>query len=256
MKFKILKYILLDLIRNKFIIGYAFLLMIISSAIIYIGQDSVKAAVTIMNLILFVVPFVSLIFGTIHFYNSGEFIEFLLTQPIDRKSIFLAEYFGLSCSLSIGFLTGVGLPLMLYGISYTGIYLLITGIILTFIFVSVAFLSSLINKDKVRGIGMSMIIWLYLSIIFDGIILTIIFLLRDYPLDKLVIILTSLNPVDLGRILMLLQVDISALMGFTGATFKSFFGGFEGKIFSAAILLIWIFVPAFLSLKIFRNKNF
>lgn len=253
---KILKYILLDLIRNKFIIGYTFLLMIMSFAIIYIGQDSSKAVITIMNLILFIIPLVSLIFGTIHFYNSGEFIEFLLTQPVDRKSIFLAEYFGLACSLSLGFLIGVGVPVLMYGISVTGICLLLTGIILTFIFVSVAFFSSLINKDRVKGIGLSIIIWLYLTIIFDGIIITVIFLFRDYPIDKLIIILTSLNPVDLGRILILLQVDISALMGFTGATFKNFFGSTSGIIFSVLILIFWILAPALLSLRIFKKKNF
>lgn len=256
MKNKILKYILLDLIRNKFIIGYAILLLIISLAIIYIGRDSTKAVITIMNLILFIVPLVSLIFGTIHFYNSGEFMEFLLTQPVDRKSIFVAEYFGLACSLSLGFLTGVGIPVLIYGISFTGIFLLLTGIVLTFIFVSVAFFSSLINKDRVKGIGLSIIIWLYLAIIFDGVIITIIFLFRDYPIDKLIIILTSLNPVDLGRILMLLQVDVSALMGFTGATFKNFFGSFAGILFSGLILLLWIVLPVILSLRIFKKKNF
>lgn len=253
---KILKYILLDLLRNKFIIGYTLLLMIMSFAIIFIGRDASKAVVTIMNLVLFIVPLVSLIFGTIHFYNSGEFIEFLLTQPVDRKSIFIAEYLGLSCSLSIGFLAGVGIPILLHGINGTGISLLLTGVFLTFVFISVAFLSSLINKDKVRGIGLSIIIWIYLTIIFDGIILSIIFLFSDYPIDKLIVILTSLNPVDLGRILMMLQLDVSALMGFTGATFKNFFGSFTGIIFSVFIMLVWILGPTLLSLRIFKKKNF
>lgn len=256
MKNKILKYILLDLMRNKFIIGYTILLMIMSFAIIFIGKDSSKAVVTIMNLVLFIVPLVSLIFGTIHFYNSGEFIEFLLTQPIDRKSIFIAEYLGLSSSLSIGFLAGVGIPILLNGITPNGVSLLLTGIFMTFVFVSVAFFSSLINKDKVRGIGLSIIIWIYLTIIFDGLILTIIFLFNDYPIDKLIIILTSLNPVDLGRILMMLQLDVSAMMGFTGATFKNFFGSLTGMIYSAFIMFVWIFGPASISLRIFKKKNF
>jgi len=253
---KIFKYILFDLLRNKFILIYSLILMVMSFSIIYIGHDSSKAVITILNLILFIVPLISLIFGTIHFYNSKEFIQFLLTQPVNRKNIFRAEYLALSVSLSIGFLIGVGLPVMLYGFSLSGLYLIITGISLTFIFTALAFLSSVLNKDKVKGIGLSIIIWLYLTIIFDGLVFLIIYFFNDYPIDKFIIILTSLNPIDLGRILMLLQVDVSALMGFTGATFQKFFGSFLGIAVSAMFMLLWIILPLFISMRIFKKTNF
>ncbi|MBK8550467.1 MAG: ABC transporter permease subunit [Ignavibacteria bacterium] len=256
MNTKILKYILFELLRNKFIILYSLILMVMSFSIIYIGQDSSKAVITILNLILFIVPLICLIFGTIHFYNSKEFIQFLLTQPVNRKSIFRAEYLGLSISLSLGFLIGVGIPVMFYGFLLSGMYLVLTGIILTFIFTAIAFLSSVINKDKVKGIGLSIIIWLYLTIIFDGLVFLIIYFFNDYPIDKFIIILTSLNPIDLGRILMLLQVDISALMGFTGATFQKFFGSFIGMAISAVFMLLWIFLPLAVSLRMFKRTNF
>jgi hypothetical protein len=38
------------------------------------------------------------------------------------------------------------------------------------------------------------------------------------------IILSALNPIDLGRILFLMKFDIAALMGYTGAVFQRFFG--------------------------------
>lgn len=230
--------------------------MVMSFSIIYIGQDSSKAVITILNLILFIVPLICLIFGTIHFYNSKEFMQFLLTQPVNRKSIFWAEYLGLTFSLSLGFLIGVGIPVMYYGFLLTGAYLLVTGVGLTFIFTAIAFLSSVINRDKVKGIGLSMIIWLYLTIIFDGLVFLIIYFFNDYPIDKFIIILTSLNPIDLSRILMLLQVDISALMGFTGATFQKFFGSFIGMSVSAVFMLLWIFLPLAVSLRIFKRTNF
>lgn len=256
MNTKILKYILFELLRNKFIIFYSLILMVMSFSIIYIGQDSSKAVITILNLILFIVPLICLIFGTIHFYNSKEFMQFLLTQPVNRKSIFWAEYLGLSFSLSLGFLIGVGIPVMYYGFLLSGAYLLATGAGLTFIFTAIAFLSSVINRDKVKGIGLSVIIWLYLTIIFDGLVFLIIYFFNDYPIDKFIIILTSLNPIDLSRILMLLQIDISALMGFTGATFQKFFGSFIGMSVSAVFMLLWIFLPLAVSLRIFKRTNF
>ncbi|MBK7157158.1 MAG: ABC transporter permease subunit [Ignavibacteria bacterium] len=256
MNTKILKYILLDLLRSKFIISYTLFLFLMSMSVIYIGHDSSKAAVSILNIILFVVPLVCIIFGTIHFYNSREFIEFLLTQPVARKSIFWSEYLGISGSLSAAFIIGAGVPVISAGINITGVYLLVTGTMLTFIFVSLAFLSSTINNDKVRGVGLSIILWLYLSVIFDGFVMMIFYMFRDYPLDKYIVALTSLNPVDLSRILILLQIDISALMGFTGATFQKFFGSITGKFISLMLLLLWIVIPAFISLRIFNRKNF
>lgn len=253
---KILKYVMFDILRSRFIIIYTLLLLILSFAIIYLGKDITKAVVSLLNIVLLLVPLVSIIFGTIHFYNSGKFIEMLLALPIKRKSIFWAEYIGLSSSLSIGFIIGVGVPLLAYGASTVGVYMLMTGVILSFIFTALAFLSSVINKDKAKGIGLSLVIWFYLSILFDGLVLLVVFLFNDYPLQKLILVFTALNPVDLARVLILLKLDISALMGYTGATIQNFFGSMAGSIFSLGFLLVWVFTPALWALRIFNRKNF
>ncbi|WP_246229477.1 hypothetical protein [Mucilaginibacter humi] len=69
------------------------------------------------------------------------------------------------------------------------------------------------------------------------------------------IALTALNPIDLARILILLQLDISALMGYTGALYQQFFGSGEGIAFSLLLQLVWIVVPLFFALKIFKKKD-
>lgn len=38
------------------------------------------------------------------------------------------------------------------------------------------------------------------------------------------IVLSALNPIDLGRILVLLKMDVAALLGYTGAVFRQFLG--------------------------------
>jgi Cu-processing system permease protein len=143
-----------------------------------------------------------------------------------------------------------------YGASVVGLYLLLAGVILSFIFTALAFLSSVINKDKAKGIGLSLIIWFYLSILFDGLVLLLVFLLSDYPLQKLILVFTALNPVDLARVMILLKLDISALMGYTGATIQNFFGSMAGSIYSIGFLIVWIAVPALWALRIFNRKNF
>lgn len=53
-------------------------------------------------------------------------------------------------------------------------------------------------------------------------VLLVLFQMADYPLETTMIGMSMLNPIDLGRIGMLLQLDISAMMGLTGALFQDF----------------------------------
>ena len=54
-------------------------------------------------------------------------------------------------------------------------------------------------------------------------IFNVLNILEDYPLDKLSLTGTILNPIDLSRTLILLKLDISALLGYTRAIFKNLF---------------------------------
>jgi len=253
--FKITKYVVYDILRNRILIGYTILLLIISLSLFNLEDDSMKGTLSLTNIILIIVPLVSIIFSTIHFYNSYEFIELLVAQPINRKTILLSEYLGVSFSLFAAFFIGIGIPVLLYDASSTGLMLLLSGFMLTQIFVSLAFWASVITRDKARGIGLSMMIWFYFSLIYDGIILFFLFSFNDYPLEKPILAITCLNPIDLGRILILLKMDISALMGFTGALYKDFFGTYTGLLFSMIMMSIWIVVPMLFAVRIFNRKN-
>ena len=87
------------------------------------------------------------------------------------------------------------------------------------------------------------------------VILFILFQFSDYPLEKVVVIISALNPIDLGRILILLRLDVSALMGYTGAVFKDFFGTNMGLIVAFTTLLLWCVIPLGLSVIKFKKKD-
>src|SRR3989304_1034258 len=97
-------------------------------------------------------------------------------------------------------------------------------------------------------------IWVLLAVIYDGLILLVVYFFEDYPLEKVMIGLSITNPIDLARIIFLIKFNISALMGYTGAVFQNFFGSMLGIFISIFFLLIWIVVPIFLSTKSFRKR--
>ncbi|HAL81972.1 MAG TPA: ABC transporter permease [Mucilaginibacter sp.] len=252
---KIAKYIILDIIRSKVLLAYTLLLLAISLTIFMSDADVTKGLVSITTVILIIVPLVSIVYATTYYFNASEFTELLVSQPISRRNILLGKYIGISSSILVAFIIGVCIPVCLFAFSATGITLMASGCLLTLSFVSLAFLTSTITRDKAKGIGLALMLWFYFSIIFDGLVLLFLYQFSEYPLEKAMIVLTALNPIDLARILILLQLDISALMGYTGALYQQFFGSGTGVVFSLLMQLIWIAVPLLFALKIFKKKD-
>lgn len=252
---QVIKYIFYDLLRTRFILLYTAFLTISTFAMFQIDSDSGKVILSLLNIVLMVVPLISVVFTTIHFFNSYEFIELMLAQPINRKVIFLGEYLSVAVSLCAAYMVGIGVPSLMFGADPSVFTLLLTGVVLTLVFVSLAFLSSVLTRDKAKAIGIALLFWFYFSLLYDGLLLWVIYSFSDYPLEKVTLTLIALNPVDLARIIMLLQLDISALMGYTGAFYKDFFGSSIGLLFSLSILMVWVSLPLWVALRIFSKKD-
>jgi Cu-processing system permease protein len=257
---KILKYEIHNTIRSKWVILYTLFFFLVGYSLFSFSGDVNKAYISLMNIVIIIIPLVSLIFGSIYLYSSREFIEMMLSQPIDRKSLFIGIYFGTSIPLSAAFVTGILVPFILFGKVAGQIdglaVLLLTGIALTFIFTALSFLISVIQDDKAKGLGFSILLWLILAVVYDGLVLFIVYYFEEYPLEKIMVALSIINPIDLGRILFLIKFDVSALMGYTGAIFKEFFGGFPGMIISSFFMILWIVIPLLLSTRYFKRKDF
>lgn len=252
---KIIKYIILDILKNRIVIAYTLLLLVISLSLFMLEDNPAKSILGLMNITLIIVPLISIIFCTIYLYNSNEFIELLIAQPIRRTRLLSGIYFGLVASLLVAALVGIGIPILLYSATGTGLTLLLTACGLSVVFASLALLAAVLTRDKAKGIGLALLLWFYFSFIYDGLVLMILFQFADYPMDNTMIGLSMLNPIDLGRILLLLQLDISAMMGFTGALFQDFFGSRAGIIFASFVMLAWMILPASYAIRKFRNKD-
>lgn len=252
---KILKYVIVDIVQNKIVLIYTFLLLLISLSVFNLENNSAKGLLSLLNIILILVPLICIIFSTIYIYNSSEFIELLVSQPLKRNTIWLSIFSGLATSLSLAFFIGIGIPVLLYHADATGIIMIISGLFLTVVFVSIATLAAGLTRDKAKGIGVSISLWLFFSLIFDALILFLLFQFQDYPLENIMVAISFLNPIDLSRIQILLQMDISALMGYTGAIFREFFGNSTGIILSFLGLFLWIIFPLIISLKKFKTKD-
>ncbi len=257
---KVLGYEINDIIRGKGILFYALFFFLLTEVLIQFSGGA-KALISLMNVSLILIPLVSILFGTMYLYNARDFITMLAVQPISRSNIFGGLYLGLALPMAGSFLLGSGLPFLLHGSNVAdnigGLrMLLLTGVMLTFIFTALAMVVFVYQDDRVRGFSLSLLVWFFSTVIYDGLILIVVSVFQAYPLEIPTLILTVLNPVDLARVLLMLSFDIAAMMGYTGAVFEAFFGSILGFGISLLALLIWVAVPLWLSFKAFVKKDF
>ena len=258
---KILKYSFYDLMRSRWSYVYFLFYLLLGFVLLFLNNDTSKAVITLLNIIIVLTPLIGTIFGVMYYYNSREFTELLLAQPLKRSTIFLGQYIGVALSLTLSLVLGLGIPFILYGVFQSAtifnfLSLLVVGGFLTFIFVALAFNIALSNENKIKGFGYAILLWLFLAVIYDGLFLISLVLLQEYPLDTFSLVSTMFNPIDLSRILILLKLDISALLGYTGAVFQQFFGTSLGMLSSFSILILWIIFPVWRIVYKSKKKDF
>lgn len=255
----VFRYCLFDLLRSRWMITYTLFYLLSSIALLYFSNTPGNAVVSLMNIVLFITPLVSLLLGIIYFYQNRDFAELLLAQPIKRTDYFLGNYLGLSLSLVASIVVGMGIPAIILGTLELVIQLstlLIAGVMLTFIFSALALLLTLYNENRIKGFGYAIVLWLFFAVIYDGLFLIALMWFSDYPLEQFALIATLLNPLDLVRVMILLKLDLSALLGFTGASIRHFLGSGWGFLVSLSSALIWMVFPLFWMLRRGKVKDF
>ena len=258
---RILGYQLRDIARNRWVLAYAAVLLLLTEVLFRLGGDGQRVVLSLLNLVLIFVPLVALTFGTLYLYTAREFIELLLAQPVGRGAMFAGLWGGLALPLIGAVTIGVGLPFLLHfgdgGIPIQAVLLLLgTGALLTASFTAIAFLLALRFEDRAMGFGAALLVWLACAVVYDGLVLLAVTVFADYPLETPLLILTLLNPLDLGRVLLLLELDVAALMGYTGAIFNQFLGTGLGLAVALIALLLWTVIPLAFGLRRFRRRDF
>ncbi|MHB8839841.1 MAG: ABC transporter permease subunit [Gemmatimonadaceae bacterium] len=249
-----------DLSRNRWIAAYALSFFAIAEGLFWFGGTGPQVLLSMLNLVLLVLPLVALVFGTIHVYASREFVELLLAQPVPRRALFAGLYLGLAIPLAGAFVVGAGIPFVVHardGVALGGVVaLLAAGVGLSLSFAAIATWIALYADDKLKGVGLALGAWLAATVIYDGVVLGAAAAFGNYPLERPLLALMLANPVDVARVLVLTQLDVSALMGYTGALFEHTFGTSLGTAVAAVALLTWWAVPLGMAGRRFLRRDF
>ncbi|HEY5565260.1 MAG TPA: ABC transporter permease subunit [Rhodothermia bacterium] len=256
---QIIRYELSDIVRSRWVAAYFFFFLGTTLLLFQFGGGTEKALLGLSNVVLIVVPLVSVLLGTMYIYNAREFIELLLAQPVRRRSLYWALYFGLALPLAGCVVLGLGLPFLVNWQAVPGplfSLLMVSGMLLTAVFVAFGLYITARIEDRVKGLGAAILVWALFALLYDAGVLLLANRFAEYPLETPLLVLTVLNPVDLARVLLLLRFDAAALMGYTGAVFETFFGSAFGVVVALGSLVVWILIPTVLGRRAFERKDF
>ncbi len=253
---KVYKYTLIDLARNKFVGGWLLLLLAITAGLFQLEDQAVKAMLSLSQVLLALVPLVSCIFAIVYLYDALEFTELLAVQPLHRSKILGGQMLALSTALVLGVIVGAGIPLLLFLPDAASLTLLLAAVMLTLVFTAIGALIAIKNREKARGVGLGLVIWFLFVLVYDAVLLWIMYAFSDYPIEPWIVPLAALDPIDLGRIMVLLKVDLAAMMGYSGAIYEKFFGNLRGILVALLALAAWVAVPSMVAFRAFRRKDF
>ena len=225
------------------------------------GGSGPSALVSLLNVVLLLVPLVSLVLGTAALHDAREFTELLLAQPIPRRALFVGLHLGLAVPLAGATALAIALPFALERAidAETAPALalfVVVAVLLVGCFTALAFLLAVVVHDRAKGLGAAILAWLGLGLVYDGAVLAFVTAFRDWPLEKPMLALMVLNPIDLARTILLLRLDVAALMGYTGAVFRMAFGTPVGMAVALAAMAAWVALPWWLAARAFDRRDF
>ncbi|HKJ02588.1 MAG TPA: ABC transporter permease subunit [Longimicrobiales bacterium] len=257
---KVVRYEVQNVLRSKALVAYGLFFFGTTLGLIRLGGGVERALPSLANVVLLAVPLVSLLITTVFLYDGRAFTELLLSHPVARPTLFGGLYLGLALPLSAMFVLGVGVPMALFGGFGEGaasaLLVVGAGALLTAVFTALGFWVAFSVGEAARGLAAALILWLAFTLVYDGVVLIASHTLAAYPLERPMLAAMVLNPVDLARVMILMAVDASALLGYTGAVFQDFFGGGWGVLTAGASLVAWVAVPYALALRRFRRMDF
>lgn len=259
--FFIIKLEIKENIKNKWLLLYGIIFTIFIFLLSKIGVSNIyRTNMMSINLILLLLPLTSLIFSFISISESINFQEYLISLPVKRSVIFIGKLIGISSSLSFSFVVGVFLGSVIQNNNYmynfnNYMVLLTTGLELIFIFNALSFLVVTVFKKKEIALLIIILLWFILFIVYDIMIINLIIIFNQYPIEKLILLITAINPIDLARLTMLFKMDVSAIMSCSFMVYEKFLRD-QGSFVCSVLLFIWIILISRLGVLFFEKKDF
>jgi Cu-processing system permease protein len=218
-------------------------------------QDFSRIAVSLVQIVLFLVPLAALVFGGLALTPDRGAAELMYSQPVARSGILLGRMLGVWLALTAAELIGFGAAgivvqsqagsegLWRYGA------LIAIAVVITGVFLAVAtFLAGGNAGRRTRVLASALVVWFVTVLLFDVAALGVASMLRSGSASRLLIVATLINPVDAARTGALLAIEGTSAFGAASLALLRFTGGIgAATLLIAASLTAWVMTPLWLA---------
>jgi Cu-processing system permease protein len=258
-------------IRNRWTLVFSGVFGILVLTISYFGlvtgsavgfQGFARTSASLLNMVLYIVPLVALMMGTLSFSSEKSASELLFSQPVSRAEILLGKFLGLFASIFTATLIGFGIAGVIIaanaGTEGSLRYPLFVGfsLLLALIFLSLSAFISALCRRKSKAFGVALFVWFFFVLFYDLLVIGVTFLLKERTANAFIFGSLFGNPVDMVRIASLMTLNGKNIFGAGGAALLKFLGG-EGL--SIVLLLIalslWVVAPLFAAQRLLKHQD-
>ena len=258
-------------VRNKWTLVFAAAFGVLVLAISYFGlttagnlgfQGFTRTSASLLNLVLYVIPLLSLSMGTLSFTSEKSNSELLFAQPVTRTEILIGKLAGLFASITLAMLIGFGVAGVIIAsrvgsegsIRYP--LLVVFSLLLVLVFLSLGILVAMLCHRKTKAFGIALFLWFFFVLFYDLLVIGLTFLLTERTANTFIFASLFGNPVDMVRVASLIVLDGKEIFGTAGAALLRFLGGEKASLVLLLIgLLVWIGVPLWLSQKLLNRQD-
>ncbi len=258
-------------IRNRWTLIFAVVFGALALSISYFGlaaagaigfQGFARTSASLLNLVLYVVPLIALIMGTLSFTSERSAGELLFSQPVTRTEILLGKLAGLFASICTATLLGFGLA---------GIVIAFQGgtegslrypifvsfaLLLALIFLALAALVCALCQRKAKAFGATLFLWFFFVIFYDLLVIGGTSVLKERTANQFIFASLFGNPVDMVRVGSLIVLNGKETFGAAGAALVRFLGGEAlGILFLVLGLLLWTLLPLLWSRRLLKRQD-
>ncbi len=258
-------------VRNRWTLLFAVIFALLVLAISYFGlvtagvtgfQGFVRTSASMLNLVLYLIPLVSLTMGTLSFTGDQGATELLFAQPVTRPEILLGKLSGLFAAITTATLIGFGLAGLIVSAN-TGSegatrypLLIVFALALALVFLVLSSLIAMLCRRKAKAFGVTLFLWFFFVLFYDLLVIGGTFLLQERNANQFLFLALFGNPVDLVRVGSLMVLDGKEIFGAAGAAFVKFFGGEAASMMLiAAGLVFWTVLPLYLSSRLLKQQD-
>lgn len=262
---------LLDSIRNRWFFTFLLIFMLLSFSIIYMGvikntglgfESFNKTTASLLNLILFLIPMITLLLGSTSISGEREHgtLNLLLSKPINAVEFILGKYLGIATALILSIVVGFGLMGMIVAFKVSVMdakaYLIfvLLSILLALSFLSISMFISVLVSKRVSAIIVSTIIWFFFILIYDLIVMAMANLFAGSTMALFLLLSILLNPADSVRILAIVNLGGETIFGPSLVELTRMITNVSSELIVMISLFAWIVIPLIFTVVFFKRS--